>query len=270
MAISNSSASLLSAPISSAVSGGFGLLGSYLQYKYNTRLAEKQNQYNIDMWKMQNEYNTPANQMRRYQEAGLNPYLVASQGNSGNAMHAPNQVTPPAPEFSKHLSKLADAFNIEALLTQRAERELKQAQAKDAFIDYQRNKQDYQGNLMFHNNYVYDMNTGRYVWSPLGNAENVTDPNAERYYMSKVVPQTYLPYYRAQLIGSQRSYLAPQIRMANYEAQHYPVTYWVGTVGKGAKAVSDITGVFNPSRYLMPIGRQTRGFVTPTGRVLNY
>lgn len=34
---------------------------------------------------MQNEYNSPAAQMQRWQEAGLNPNLIYGQGNSGNA-----------------------------------------------------------------------------------------------------------------------------------------------------------------------------------------
>lgn len=42
--------------------------------------AKKQNEYNKQMVDEQNEYNSPKNQMERYREAGLNPYLAASQG----------------------------------------------------------------------------------------------------------------------------------------------------------------------------------------------
>lgn len=45
------------------------------------RLMKLQNQYNVDNWKMQNEYNTPAAQMLRYAEAGLNPNLIYGQSN---------------------------------------------------------------------------------------------------------------------------------------------------------------------------------------------
>lgn len=55
------------------------------QLAANKELADYQMQQNIQLWNMQNAYNTPAAQMHRYQEAGLNPNLVATQGNSGNA-----------------------------------------------------------------------------------------------------------------------------------------------------------------------------------------
>lgn len=45
-------------------------------------MIRKQNQYNMDSWMKQNEYNSPVNQMKRLQEAGLNPNLV--YGGSGS------------------------------------------------------------------------------------------------------------------------------------------------------------------------------------------
>lgn len=50
-----------------------------------------QNAYNMQMWKMQQEYNSPANQMKRYREAGLNPNLIYGSGSAsaGNATSAP-------------------------------------------------------------------------------------------------------------------------------------------------------------------------------------
>ena len=51
----------------------------------------------MEMWKLQNEYNTPAAQMQRYKDAGLNPMLMYSQGNAGNANSAPNV---PIPDMS--------------------------------------------------------------------------------------------------------------------------------------------------------------------------
>lgn len=50
-----------------------------------------------EMWNLQNEYNTPAAQMQRYKDAGLNPMLLYSQGSSGNASSAPNV---PIPDMS--------------------------------------------------------------------------------------------------------------------------------------------------------------------------
>ena len=59
---------------SAATSGLFSVFG-----------AKKANQRNIENWHMQNAYNTPAAQMQRYKDAGLNPNLIYGQGNSGNA-----------------------------------------------------------------------------------------------------------------------------------------------------------------------------------------
>lgn len=83
-------------PLAAAITGGSALLGglanSFSQAnlnKKNRRWSEQmyQRQYadNLAFWAMQNEYNSPEAQMRRFQEAGLNPNLIYGQGNPGNA-----------------------------------------------------------------------------------------------------------------------------------------------------------------------------------------
>ncbi len=57
--------------------------------EYNQRMQGQQNAYNLDMWNKQNDYNSPASQLSRLKDAGLNPNLIygngsASTGNSGN------------------------------------------------------------------------------------------------------------------------------------------------------------------------------------------
>ena len=42
----------------------------------NLQLAEQQNQWNIEQWNRENQYNSPANQMKLYKQAGLNPNLA--------------------------------------------------------------------------------------------------------------------------------------------------------------------------------------------------
>lgn len=51
----------------------------------NMEIAKYQNDRNLEMWNLQNEYNTPQAQMQRLIDAGLNPNLMYSQGNLGNA-----------------------------------------------------------------------------------------------------------------------------------------------------------------------------------------
>lgn len=58
------------------------------------REAELAYQRSIAMWNMQNAYNSPAEQMRRFGAAGLNPHLIYGQGNAGNANNAPQYQAP--------------------------------------------------------------------------------------------------------------------------------------------------------------------------------
>lgn len=91
---------------SAAISAGAGLVGSILgvsgqkqQYKYQRALMEQQYQNQIDFWHMNNEYNTPAAQMQRYTDAGVNPYVALGHGNTsqyGSVM----QPTPQAPNYA--------------------------------------------------------------------------------------------------------------------------------------------------------------------------
>lgn len=57
----------------------------------NLQIARENNEAAKALWREQSEYNSPANQMARYIQAGLNPNLMASSGqvNSGNAGSPP-------------------------------------------------------------------------------------------------------------------------------------------------------------------------------------
>lgn len=76
---------------------GGGLLNRSTSYnmqrreqQFNKQMAEYQNQQNLAFWQMQNNYNTPARQVQRLQEAGLNPALIYGNGSTstGNATSA--------------------------------------------------------------------------------------------------------------------------------------------------------------------------------------
>lgn len=60
----------------------------------NKQEAELAYQRSQEMWHMQNAYNSPAEQMKRFGAAGLNPHLIYGQGNAGNAQGTP-QYQPP-------------------------------------------------------------------------------------------------------------------------------------------------------------------------------
>lgn len=84
---------MAAAAIAGAALGvGSSLAGPLLQnYQQN-----KERRWQESMWNRENEYNTPANQVRRLRQAGLNPALATSSGNfqAGLAGHVSGTSTP--------------------------------------------------------------------------------------------------------------------------------------------------------------------------------
>ena len=250
-------------PLTSAIGGGFGIIGNALNFAYQTSLAHQQNAYNLNMWKLQNEYNSPANQMRRYEEAGLNPALMYGQVTPGNASSAPQQVTPNAPNISQDMRDLAKAFNIEGLKQAFADTKLKQATAKNAEIDAERNRQAFEGEKQFGLDYIFDPDSGRYVPAPeLDEVNAVAFPYA-RYlkmktladnfrYNSLLVPRRELISTSAKLNRSRAGLIplqklnfnlrnqmfGPQLRMLDYQSKHYPASFWIGNVKQGLQGLA--------------------------------
>lgn len=79
-----------------AMSGLFNLFGqkkayqhdvnlANMQFGHNKAMAEWQNQKQMEFWHLNNQYNSPANQVNRMMQAGLNPALFYGQGTPGNA-----------------------------------------------------------------------------------------------------------------------------------------------------------------------------------------
>lgn len=51
----------------------------------NLRLAREQNDWNLAQWNRENTYNLPVNQMTRFRQAGINPYMAMNQLTNGNS-----------------------------------------------------------------------------------------------------------------------------------------------------------------------------------------
>lgn len=60
------------------------IVGQRTQYKHNMAIARYQTEADQAFMREMLEYNTPANQMKRFQDAGLNPHLIYGQGTPGN------------------------------------------------------------------------------------------------------------------------------------------------------------------------------------------
>lgn len=86
------------------------------QNKENKRIAEFQNDVNQAAIDRQNSYNSPKAQMSRYQEAGLNPNLVYSQGNPGNQSSISQYPDIGKTDYQSAAANLAPSFNQSALM----------------------------------------------------------------------------------------------------------------------------------------------------------
>lgn len=107
---------------------------------YNRELAEYQIQAQRQNWQMENEYNTPANQIQRLRDAGLNPNLLYGNGSAatGNASsvsspslaHSAN-VGPVSQNYGDlGMSQAFDAYlKIMSLKNMEADANLKNSQA---------------------------------------------------------------------------------------------------------------------------------------------
>lgn len=81
-------------------------LGTRRQYKYAKKIAGFQHGQNMELMKYQLDYNSPAAQMGRFKDAGLNPNLVYGQGTPGNLESPPRYPDIKGPDFSAVTAQL--------------------------------------------------------------------------------------------------------------------------------------------------------------------
>lgn len=106
------------------------LAGIGMQYGLQTALQDRTEQINIRQWERENEYNSPAAQMARLREAGLNPHLAIGGSVANTAEHAEiSNGVPNAPNASAALSSAAANSIQERLLS--SEIEKNQAESKN-------------------------------------------------------------------------------------------------------------------------------------------
>lgn len=96
---------------------------SAIQRTWNENMSDKQNAWNYEMWMKQNEYNTPAEQISRLRDAGLNPLYYGLDGSSAGSLSASQTLGYDAPSYQR-----ASASSFENPLTAGLEGALKVAQ----------------------------------------------------------------------------------------------------------------------------------------------
>lgn len=80
--------------------------------QYNLELAKMQNAWNIEQWNRENAYNSPAAQMERMRQAGLNPDMMYGGGVSGNLAASSPSMTSGAPSSPMDFTALGSKRTV--------------------------------------------------------------------------------------------------------------------------------------------------------------
>lgn len=113
---------------------------------YNLMLAQQQNAWNQEQWERENEYNSPVNQMKRFEEAGLNPDLMYGQGNSGNAAQLSGGLTAGAPSSPMDYSALGQKKTLGHVIQESLQNEMMRAQIEK--VKSETKKTDYESDIL--------------------------------------------------------------------------------------------------------------------------
>lgn len=65
-------------------------MSDYTQAAYNFLQKQQEQAFTLDMWNLVNQYNSPASQMQRFLDAGLNPNLIYSQQSTASQPGTPS------------------------------------------------------------------------------------------------------------------------------------------------------------------------------------
>ena len=124
----------------SLIGGIANAFGQSSANETNIQLARENREWQEMMWNKQNEYNSPAAQIQRMREAGLNPALMYSQGNVGNAGSPGSIPTPqvqPVTGLGNGIAGAADSVGDAMIKLE----QVKQMRAQTKFLAARANKE---------------------------------------------------------------------------------------------------------------------------------
>lgn len=125
------------APFIPLIASGISAVGDLIAGKSandsNRELAELSYQRQREMFDYSNAYNTPAAQMKRFQEAGLNPNLIYGQS-ANTAVQAPKYDPPRIEKTSPKIENVANDLLV-GLAMKRQQAEIKNIEAQTALTE---------------------------------------------------------------------------------------------------------------------------------------
>lgn len=132
-------AQAIASTVNTGLNIGFGFLSQKKQNQYNLDQWQREVNYNNEMWEKNNAYNSPAAQMARYKEAGLNPNLI--YGNAANT-HSSAMTAPHAEQAAYNPSAaITNGLNMYMQLRQMAQ-QIKESESRIEKNDSEVKKND--------------------------------------------------------------------------------------------------------------------------------
>lgn len=174
--------------------------------EHNEAMLNKQIQQEWDMWNAENEYNSPAAQMQRYSDAGVNPYMSVGNVSSGNAssMSSPSAQPAAVPQMQGATMMPADMSGLSGLRGI-ASRFVEMMQAKE---DIKGKELDNQGKEI-ENNYKADM-------FMVNMYKAMQDAGLSR---SKRIGQDIVNQFQPEMLSAELNQRKTDIMFRNLEAQ---------------------------------------------------
>lgn len=97
--------------------------------------AKRNRQNALDDWNRQNEYNSPAAQMQRYKDAGLNPHLIYGQSNTSQPVRSTDMVAPQLDPKNLDMITRHQNINQQKLATDNLQKQLEVQDANIKLIE---------------------------------------------------------------------------------------------------------------------------------------
>ena len=139
------------APILAQV--GTSVLNNIMSHFSTQQANQMSYDQSVKLWNMNNDYNKPVNQMKRLEEAGLNPFLVYGNGATGNTSAQPSSPSVQSPRYQFEFLQGLMASKQLQLMNQ----QINSAEKKNELLDYQL------GNLEFYKRTGLPLNSPWYA-----------------------------------------------------------------------------------------------------------